>query len=116
MDVRQKGKRFERHVAKLISDKFEIACKRTPCSGGLSFKGDIISLSGIAARFNWECKNQESLNIWKALKQSDSDSISKVPVVVFTKNNESDYAALKLNDFLDLLAEIVELQENEEDK
>ena len=88
VNANQKGKRFERETAKMISRIFNVDCKRVPNSGGLDIKGDIMSLTGIPARFNWECKNQEKLNIWKALEQSERDARGsrKDPIVVFTKN------------------------------
>lgn len=110
MNSINKGKRFEREIAKQISKAFGIDCKRTPCSGGMSFKGDIISLSGMAARFHWECKNQEKLNIWKANDQARRDcQTPKIPVVVYTKNNEINYVSLEFEDFINLLLELKEV-------
>jgi len=104
----KKGKRFELDVAKRLSAAFETNIRRTPNSGGLSFKGDIIATYGILAEFSWECKNQERLNIWSALRQSRQDAIAsnKSPLVVFTKNREDDYVALPLNDFINLLKKL----------
>jgi len=106
-----KGKNYERQIAKVIAKMFGIKCRRTPCSGGLDIKGDVMSLSGIASRFNWEIKRQEKLNIWRALRQSINDAGSKIPVVVFSKNFEPDYIALHLIDFLNILKELEELNE-----
>ena len=80
--------------------------------GGLSIKGDIMATQGILSEFNWECKNQEKLNIWKALEQSANDCIGshKQPLVVFTKNYEKDYVALRLEDFTQLLLELEQLR------
>ena len=110
----QKGKRFEREVAKQINKKFENAnCRRTPLSGGMDFKGDICSINdnSIVSEFSWECKNQEKLNIWKALEQSRNDAPQRtMPVVVFTKNHETEYAALLLEDFLNIIKELEDLR------
>ncbi len=54
--------------------------------------------------FVFECKNQESLNIWSALAQAKSHIKSQeIPVVVFTRNRTDLYVALKLSDFLTTL-------------
>jgi len=109
----QKGKRFEREVAKQINNKFSTKVRRTPLSGGMDFKGDIICIddSSIISEFSWECKNQEKLNIWKALQQSRNDEPQRtIPVVVFTKNNEKEYIALELEDFLNILKELEDLR------
>tara|TARA_Y100000114_G_scaffold124533_1_gene120360 strand:- start:140 stop:484 length:345 start_codon:yes stop_codon:yes gene_type:complete len=108
MNANKKGKRFELQVAKYLSKEFSSEIRRTPNSGGLSIKGDIMATQGILSDFNWECKNQEKLNIWKALEQSANDCIGshKQPLVVFTKNYEKDYVALRLEDFTQLLLEL----------
>jgi len=108
MNSNKKGKRFELQVAKYLSKEFNSEIRRTPNSGGLSIKGDIMATQGILSEFNWECKNQEKLNIWKALEQSANDCIGshKQPLVVFTKNYEKDYVALRLEDFTQLLLEL----------
>ena len=110
MNANKKGKRFELQIAKYLSREFETEIRRTPNSGGLSIKGDIIATKGILSEFNWECKNQEKLNIWKALQQSKNDCIGtqKQPLVIFTKNFEKEYVALKLDDFVQLLLELKE--------
>ena len=113
MNANKKGKRFELQVAKYLSKEFNSEIRRTPNSGGLSIKGDIMATQGILSEFNWECcKNQEKLNIWKALEQSANDCIGshKQPLVVFTKNYEKDYVALRLEDFTQLLLELEQLR------
>jgi Holliday junction resolvase len=112
MNSQKKGKRFELQVAKYLSKEFETSIRRTPNSGGLSIKGDIMATQGILSEFNWECKNQEKLNIWKALEQSRNDCIGshKEPLVVFTKNFEKDYVALELKDFVQILLELEQLR------
>lgn len=108
----KKGKRFELRVAKYLAEKLNAHIRRTPNSGGLSMKGDIMCIDdqSILSEFNWECKNQEKLNIWKALEQSRNDCLGnpKTPVVVFTKNHERDYVALEMDDFVNLLIEVEE--------
>lgn len=112
LNANKKGKRFELRIAKDLAKKFDSNIRRTPNSGGLSIKGDILTTSGILSEFSWECKNQEKLNIWKALHQSENDALGtmKSPVVVFTKNFEDDYVALRYDDFVNLLLELDEFR------
>ena len=49
MNSQKKGKRFELQVAKYLSREFKYEIRRTPNSGGLSIKGDIIATQGILA-------------------------------------------------------------------
>jgi hypothetical protein len=56
--------------------------------------------------FAIECKNQEALNIWSSLKQAQSHVKSEsdgTPLLVFTRNREDVFVALKLEDFLRLI-------------
>ena len=116
LNANKKGKRFELKIANYLTKEFNTSIRRTPNSGGLSIKGDIIATQGILSEYNWECKNQEKLNIWKALEQSKGDCATvgnrKKPLVVFTKNHHSDFVALELEDFVQLLLELEQLREN----
>ena len=70
--------------------------------------------NSIISEFSFECKNQEKLNIWKALKQSTADAPGgKMPVVVFTKNHERDYLAIEFEDFMNILKELEDLRQHE---
>jgi len=111
VNSQNKGKRYERDIARYLTDKFRIDVRRTPNSGGLSIKGDIIGLSGILSRFEFELKNQEKLNIWKALQQVRDYCMYKTPLVIFTKNNEDSYVAIQIDEFFNLLLEIEQLEE-----
>lgn len=111
VNAREKGKRKELEIAKILNNAFGTNVRRTPCSGGLSIKGDIIDInqSSILSRFHFEIKNQEKLNIWRALSQSQSDCpVGKIPLVVYSKAFEDNYVTLRLNDFIPLLQELEE--------
>ena len=113
MNSQKKGKRFELRIANELKKLFDTPIRRTPLSGGLEFKGDIICIddSSILNDFSFECKNQEKLNMWKALEQSRNDAPrNKIPLVVFTKNHELDYVALSFDDFVNILIELEELR------
>lgn len=51
--------------------------------------------------YDIECKNQEKLNIWDALKQAESNA-RDIALVVFKRNRSETYVALKFEDFLKL--------------
>jgi hypothetical protein len=51
-----------------------------------------------------ECKCQQSLNIWSALKQAEANSVKgRIPLLCFKRNHTEAYCCLKLDDFLRLL-------------
>lgn len=65
--------------------------------------GEDITMSPLARQmfpFSIECKNQESLNIWKALEQAKSNCKEHTPLVVFSRNRSEVYCALKFDDLL----------------
>ena len=105
---KRKGANYERKIAKLLSDAFDTKVSRIPCSGALpGWAGDLRDLTGVLKDFVWELKCQEKLNIWSALSQAEREALgsTRMPVVVFTRNNAKNYVALELNDFLSILAE-----------
>jgi|TARA_R100000149_G_C5875575_1_gene139376 Holliday junction resolvase len=109
-----KGKRAEREVAKLINKYLDTNVRRTPQSGGLSIKGDIIDINpdSAAYKFHFEVKDQKKLMIPKWWEQIDDDCpLAKTPVNVF-KMNSQFYATMQFTDWLSLLAEIEELKES----
>ena len=108
-----KGKRAEREVAKLINRYLGTNVRRTPQSGGMSIKGDIIDINpdSPAYQFHFEVKDQKKLMIPKWWEQIDDDCpVAKTPVNVF-KMNAQFYATMQFTDWLSLLAEMKELKE-----
>ena len=109
-----KGKRAEREVAKLINKSLGTNVRRTPQSGGMSIKGDIIDINpdSAAYQFHFEVKDQKKLMIPKWWEQIDGDCpLAKTPVNVF-KMNAQFYATMQFTDWLSLLKEIEELKES----
>ena len=114
INSQQKGKRAEREVAKLINKYLDTNVRRTPLSGALNFKGDIIDINpdSPAYQFHFEVKDQKKLMIPKWWEQIDDDCpVAKTPVNVF-KMNAQFYATMQFTDWLSLLAEIEELKKS----
>ncbi len=68
--------------------------------------GKDLHLSPAAQRrfpFAVECKNQEKLNIWSALKQAQANAGGHTPLVIFKRNRSDIYCCLTLDDLLELL-------------
>ena len=114
INANAKGKRAEREVAKLINRYLGTNVRRTPQSGGMSIKGDIIDINpdSAAYQFHFEVKDQKKLMIPKWWEQIDDDCpVAKTPVNVF-KMNAQFYATMQFTDWLSLLAEMEELKES----
>jgi hypothetical protein len=68
--------------------------------------GTDIKLSPSAKKiilFDIETKNTEKTQIWKFLKQTESNAEEgRIPLLVFSRNRSEEYCALKLKDLLKL--------------
>lgn len=54
--------------------------------------------------FDIECKNQEKFNLNEAMKQAiDNSKDGRIPVVIFSKNQDDVYVSLKFIDFINLM-------------
>lgn len=63
--------------------------------------------------FKTECKNQQTISIWKALKQAEEHDGPYTPIVCFSRNREKIYVALEFEDFLKMIniADVTQLVE-----
>ena len=104
---KQKGTRLEQKVAGEIRHRLKINAQRMPLSGAIShFRGDIY-----APQFPFviECKNQEKVKIWEWWKQARSQAGLRKPMLVFSGNHRPILAVVRLEDILDLQAEVNDL-------
>jgi hypothetical protein len=54
--------------------------------------------------FDIECKNQERFNLNEAMKQAVANTQKdRIPIVVFSKNQDDVYVSLKFIDFVELM-------------
>lgn len=101
-----KGRRLQKQIAELISKTTNIPAQKDgdieprPMGQG----GRDVILRGRAKELfifhGIECKNQEALNIWKALLQAEEHGGK--PIVFFKRNRSDTYVALKVEDFFEL--------------
>ena len=96
MNSRQKGKRGELELAKLLKS-YGYDARRGQQYSGANGDADVIGVPGL----HIECKRVEALNIENALKQSENDAPEgTIPVVMHRKNGESWKVTLRLGTFL----------------
>ena len=98
INSRQKGARYERHIAQVLREHGFTAERGQQHAGGQDSPDVKHNLHGI----HFEAKHVEKLNIWEALQQAERDAGDNIPVVVFKRNRSKDYVALSLHDFLTL--------------
>lgn len=110
--ARSRGARYERKVRDVLSEWWGSEFTRTPQSGGFATKqfrdnwnaaGDVVTPDDTFP-FSVECKNQEdwefeklltapknNLFLWWEQTYDQTDLMSKIPLLVFTKNYKPDF-------------------------
>lgn len=100
-----KGRVFQKAVVAALYEKFPELQEGDIESRSMGSQGTDLLLSPAArARFPYsvECKCQESLNVWSALKQAEENAGTLTPLLTFRRNRSTTYVALRFNDFLKL--------------
>lgn len=94
---RERGARYERHIAQVLCDHGYEAERGCQHSGGKDSPDVKHNMSGI----HIEAKKTEHLRIWEAMAQSERDAgENEIPIVVFSRNYSKDYVAMSFEDFL----------------
>ena len=99
VNSRDKGKRYERHVASLFRAEGYDA-RRGQQYNGIDGE-DVVGVPGV----HIECKAVERLNLYDAIAQSKRDAQGKVPIVIHKKNNCSDLVTMEFIDWIKLYRE-----------
>ena len=99
INSREKGKRFERQLAKTLT-AYGFLCRRGVQYSGLQGEADdVVGLDGI----HIEAKNVETLNVWKAMEQAVRDANDdEYPTVFHTKNYKGVLVTMRLEDWIEL--------------
>ena len=102
-----KGRRLQQQFMQLLIEKLDKDSEdiesRAMGSGG----EDLIMSKAARQKFPYsiECKNQESLNIWKAWDQANGNKGLYEPLVVIKKNGVRPLVVLDAENFLDMIKE-----------
>ena len=105
--AKAKGRNFQNKVREMIIKKLGIN-EHDIKTAVMGESGEDIILSPAARDlipFSFECKNQERLNIWESLSQSEDNCGEHIPAVVFKRNRTKTYIALELEEFLKIIGE-----------
>lgn len=101
MNSKQKGKRGELEVAKLLREHgFEDARRTAQYCGNTGDAADVTGLDG----YHIEVKRCETTKIWDWIHQAERDcNAGETPLVVFRKSHEDWQVCLDFIEFLKLL-------------
>jgi hypothetical protein len=100
-----KGRRLQQYVRDVFRKKYEASVASEDIeSRGMGQSGTDLILSPLAKQFikyDIECKNTETINIWNALAQAEANTKpGRIPLLIFKRNHSEVYACLKLSDLL----------------
>ena len=99
-----KGRRLQQWVRDLLIEKLEVHPEdiesRSMGAGG----EDLIMSRSAREKFPYsiECKNQESLNVWKSYEQAQQNSGDYEPIVVLKRNNIKPLVLVDADYFIEL--------------
>ena len=99
-----KGRRLQQWVRDLLIEKLEVHPEdiesRSMGAGG----EDLIMSRSAREKFPYsiECKNQESLNIWKSYEQAQQNSGNYEHIVVLKRNNVKPLVLVDADYFVEL--------------
>lgn len=97
INSRDKGKRGEREVAKLLRDAGYTEARRGQQYNGSDGSADVVGLPGAHIEVKWA----ENLNLDKAMEQSINDANeNEIPLVVHKKNRKPWKVTMLWTDFI----------------
>ena len=105
-----KGRRLQKWVREVLIEKLKIHEEdiesRSMGAGG----EDLIMARAAREKFPYsiECKNQETLNVWKSYEQAESNSGDYEPVVFIKRNNQKPLVVVDAEYFVRLHNERVD--------
>ena len=102
VNSKQKGARFERHLASKFRE-YGFDCRRGQQYCGANGDADVVGLPGI----HIEAKHQERMQLYDWMAQAKQDAARKgdLPVVFHKKNNAEILATMTLGDWMNLYRE-----------
>ena len=102
--AKAKGRRLQQWVRDLLIEKLEVHPEdiesRSMGAGG----EDLIMARAAREKFPYsiECKNQESINIWKSYEQAKENAGEYEPIVVLKRNNTKPLVLVDADYFVEL--------------
>ena len=102
--AKQKGRKFQQWVRDQLIETLDIHREDIE-SRSMGSQGEYLSMARAGREkfpYSIECKNQESLNIWKAYEQAESNSGDYEPIVFIKRNNQKPLVVVDAEYFVRL--------------
>ena len=103
--AKQKGRKLQQWFRDLLIEELEVHPEdiesRSMGAGG----EDLIMARAARAKFPYsiECKNQESVNVWKSYDQAKENSGNYEPIVIIKRNKSKPLVLIDAEHFVNLL-------------
>ena len=99
-----KGRRLQQWVRDILIEKLEVHPEDIESRSMGAGCEDLIMSRSAREKFPYsiECKNQESLNIWKSYEQAQQNSGNYEPIVVLKRNNVKPLVLVDADYFVEL--------------
>ena len=108
--AKQKGRKFQQWVRDQLIEQLDVHPEDIESRSMGSQGEDLIMARAAREKFPYsiECKNQESLNIWKAYEQATENSGNYEPIVFIKRNNQKPLVVVDAEYFVRLHDERVD--------
>jgi len=108
-----KGRALQKHVAEVLREAFPQFTVADIKPSLMGESGTDIKLSTAARQripFGIECKNQENLRLWEAIRQCEKNAEEEglLPMLIIKRNHSKVYAVLELDDLITYLQATLE--------
>lgn len=110
INSKQKGARFERELAKILTEQGYVARRTAQYCGKTGDAADVVGLDGI----HIEAKHCETMRLYDWMGQAVRDSAggANLPAVFHKKNRADILVTMRMKDFMELYAGWRELNES----
>ena len=101
-NARNKGKRYELHVASLFRSEGFGDVRRSQQFCGANGDADVVGVRGL----HIECKAREKMQLYDWMSQAKSEAKNgDLPVVIHKKNHCADLVTMEFKDWIELYRE-----------
>ena len=102
--AKAKGRLLQQWVRDLLVESLDIHPEDIE-SRSMGAGGEDLIMSRAARKsfpYSIECKNQEKINVWEAMKQSESNRGDYIPIVVLKRNRSRPLVLIDAEEFINL--------------
>ena len=102
--AKAKGRKLQQWVRDILIEELEIH-KEDVESRSVGAGGEDLIMSRAAREkfpYSIECKNQEKVNVWEAMKQAESNKGLYTPVVIIKRNRSRPLVLIDAEEFINL--------------